>query len=651
MDFFSAQDKARKKTGWLIFLFAMAVVSLVVVTNIFLMFALNLAGANTLSVPSPEIPQGDFWATFSWSRFWAVGIGVSLVILLGSMFRSWSLGKGGRNVAEMMGGTLVSSDSRDPDKRRLLNIVEEISIASGTPVPLVYIMENEPGINAFAAGHTTGDAVIAVTRGTMEKLNRSELQGVIAHEFSHILNGDMRLNMRLVGVLFGILMIGLIGRFLMRSATYSGSSRSSGGGNSGVALLALGAGLAVLGWVGTLFGNIIKASVSRQREYLADASAVQFTRDPDGIAGALKKIGGISGSLLRTPDAAEFSHTYFSVGVRSFLSSIFATHPPLDERIRRIQPYWDGEFTQIKEKTTAAELAEEDTRKKTAAGAVTAATVLSGAIDMINQAGQPTAEQVSNGSRILQELPDDILQSSREPFDSRAVIYALLLDHNRDVLDRQLLHLFENSSNTLMSQVRFLMKRVFELPPKQRLPLIDLAMPALRQLSANQYVEFKENLDSLIHMDAEVTLFEWSLYKIVIHSLDIEFGHQRIKRAHYSRLSQLYPECSILLSYLARATPGADERNAFRAAIQVLNTSEVKLLARESINLELVNDAVDKLARLKPLLKPGLLKACAACIAADEKVTASEMELLRALSAALDCPLPPLPEDLPHTNQ
>ena len=651
MDFFSAQDSARKKTGWLIFLFGLAVLSLIAVTNLFLMFALNLVGADTLAVPSPEIPQGTFWTHFSWSRFWAVGLVVGLVILLGSLFRSWSLGKGGRNVAEMMGGTLVSSDSRDPAKRRLLNIVEEIAIASGTPVPLVYIRENEPGINAFAAGLTTGDAVIAVTRGTLEKLNRSELQGVIAHEFSHILNGDMRLNMRLVGILFGILMIGLIGRFLMRSAAYSGSSRSSGGGNSGIALLALGAGLAILGWVGTLFGNIIKASVSRQREYLADASAVQFTRDPDGIAGALKKIGGTSGSLLQNPDAAEFSHTYFSTGVRSFLGSIFATHPPLEERIRRIQPYWDGEYTAIGKKPVAQEQPETRPPGASAAGTVTAATVLAGAIDMINQAGQPSADQAAAGAKILDEIPEGILHSSREPYDARAVIYALLLDRNRAVLDQQLVHLLQNNSKTLVQQTRALMKQVFDLPPRQRLPLIDLAMPALRQLSAKQYERFRNNLDSLIRMDNKITLFEWSLYRIVIHSLDTEFGAQRIRLAQYNRINQLYPECSILLSYLARTTPGANPRHAFRAAIQVLDTTEVKLMPKDRISLESLDQAVDKLARLKPLLKPTLLKACATCIAADEKVTAHEMELVRALSAALDCPLPPLPEDLSYTDQ
>ena len=274
-----------------------------------------------------------------------VAIGVLVLVGGGSLYKIAQLRGGGRVVAEQLGGRLLHPDTTDPHERVLLNVVEEIALASGTPTPPVYLLEEEEGINAFAAGFTPDDAVIGVTRGTLHQLQRAELQGVIAHEFSHILNGDMQLNIRLMGVLHGILLIGILGYFVFRSAMFSSMGRRSDRGNAGIALLALGGGLIVIGSLGTFFGKWIKASVSRQREFLADASAVQFTRDPDGIAGALKRIGGfVSGSAVASPNAPEASHLFFGQALSGGLQSIFATHPPLAERIRRLDPSFDGEF-------------------------------------------------------------------------------------------------------------------------------------------------------------------------------------------------------------------------------------------------------------------------------------------------------------------
>ena len=237
-----------------------------------------------------------------------------------------------------------------------------MAIASGTPTPPVYMMQEEPGINAFAAGFTPSDAVVGVTRGCVGQLSRDELQGVIGHEFSHILNGDMRLNIRLMGVLFGILVVGLIGSILLRSSLYGSALQSrSSRGNSTQVLLIIGGVLMLVGFIGTLVGNLIKASVSRQREFLADASAVQFTRNPSGIAGALKKIGGFeAGSEMMNPHAPESSHMFFGRAVSSGFNSLFATHPPLEERIARLDSSWqpDGETRRSAPVSTAGPTSE-----------------------------------------------------------------------------------------------------------------------------------------------------------------------------------------------------------------------------------------------------------------------------------------------------
>ncbi len=588
-----------------------------------------------------------FWEKFNWARFTGIGAGVTVVIFLGSAIRTMSLRGGGKTVAEMMGGRLVSGNPKTPLERRLLNVVEEIAIASGTPVPQVYVMEREPGINAFAAGYTTGDAVVAVTQGTLEKLNRSELQGVIAHEFSHIINGDMRLNIRLIGILFGILMVALIGRLVFRWGTFGGRSSKE---NNGVPLIVLGLGLLIMGYVGVFFGNLIKASVSRQREYLADASAVQFTRDPDGIAGALKKIGGDSqGALIVHPDAEELSHAYFEEGVPHLFNSLFATHPPLEKRIRKIQPGWDGKFLVPEPPAPAEVQREEDEREQRhisprdmALGGV----ILSSVLDNIGKAGSPEAANVEEAQRMLQYLPGELHEAAAEPYGARALIYALVLDEERAVLEKQMWHLQDKADTGVAILTEKYMALVQSLAPKLRLVLVDLAMPALRQLSAAQYHLFKDNLQVLIDMDGQITPFEWSLQKIILHNLEAHFEHKISRIGRYKHLSKLSSEIAIMLSYLVYATHDneSDARHAFDAAIRELKLENLGLIKESSLDLGQLDKAMHKLGQLKPLLKPLLLKACAASVAADGKITATELELLRAFSSLLDCPLPPLPD-------
>ncbi len=327
MDFFERQDKARRNTRLLVFYFALAVLSLIVAVDaaVALTFRLVSAHESSFGETPPNPVRFDLMA--------AATLGTLAIVSIGSISKTLQLASGGSAVAELLDGRLIHSETRDANERKLLNIVEEMSIASGVPVPQVYVMDNEDGINAFAAGHSTSDAAISVTRGALQLLTRDELQGVIAHEFSHVLNGDMRLNIRLMGLIFGILCLTVIGRVLIRTR----------GRKNPLPLLGLA--LIIIGFAGVFFGRLIQAAVSRQREGLADASSVQFTRNPAGLAGALKKIGGLEqGSKLKSPRAEEASHLFFANGVGESFFGLLATHPPLIERIRALDPSFDGKF-------------------------------------------------------------------------------------------------------------------------------------------------------------------------------------------------------------------------------------------------------------------------------------------------------------------
>jgi Zn-dependent protease with chaperone function len=343
-DFFERQDAARRSTKWLVGMFLLGVVAIVGATMAVGVVAIEMAQ------DSSHYAAGDGGglgvSEESLAGAGAAGLFALALITCGSLFKVAQLSGGGNVVAENLGGRRVFPDTTDTVERRLLNVVEEMALASGVPAPPVFLLNEEEGINAFAAGYSPSDAVVAVTRGTAERLSREELQGVVAHEFSHILNGDMRLNIRLIGVLHGILLIGLMGRFMLRMASNWGSGGSNKESKGGAAYFGLiGLALIVLGYLGTLIGNLIKAAVSRQREYLADSSAVQFTRNPGGLAGALKRIGAaIVGSRLNAPNASEASHMFFAQGVWEGFTALTATHPPLDDRIRRLEPQWDGTY-------------------------------------------------------------------------------------------------------------------------------------------------------------------------------------------------------------------------------------------------------------------------------------------------------------------
>jgi Zn-dependent protease with chaperone function len=527
----------------------------------------------------------------------------------------------------------------------LLNVVEEMALASGVPVPPVFLLTEEKGLNAFAAGFSPSDAVIGVTRGCAEQLTRDQVQGVIAHEFSHILNGDMRLNLRLIGVLHGILLMGLVGRELLRIAGRSGGGRSRNNKNGGlVYLLLLGLVFMIVGFIGLFFGNLIKAAVSRQREFLADASAVQFTRNPEGIAGALKRIGAaIFGSKLINPRAAEASHMYFAEG----LSSLFATHPPLDERIRRIEPSWDGAYPPPLPEDAVVGFDRE--AAAAFAGAAPHGKELLEVENIPLQVVKHAADQVASPREIHREyvrelvaaMPPAVVDAAHDPYGARALIYASLLDRNADVRMNQLRVLEQSAEPNVFELTLSLAKPVNQLDVRARLPLVDMTLPALRAMSPSQYQEFMRCFTGLVRADQRLGLFEWALHQILLRHLRPQFENVQPRPIVYYGLQRLGGPISCLLSALARVSQH-DDAIAFEAGARYLPEVGVMLLSPDCCGLSQLDQALRELARAAPKQRGHLIDACAACICADRAVNVAEAELLRAVCDMLDCPMPPL---------
>ncbi|MCS5585744.1 MAG: M48 family metallopeptidase [Pseudomonadales bacterium] len=623
MDFFEAQNLARRNTRFLLLLFLLAVASLIILTNLLIFVFVNFQD-------SAHIAMGQYY--FSWEVFFTSTCGVVLLITLASLFRLLSLRKGGAVIAELMDGELLVNAQGDLNKHKLLNVVEEMAIASGTPVPPVYLI-GDPAINAFAAGYSPGDAVIGVTHGAMENLTRDQLQGVIAHEFSHILNGDMRLNIRLMGILYGILMLALVGRTILRGVRVRGRGR----GRAGTTILVLGAGLMMVGYLGQFFGNLIKAAVSRQREFLADASAVQFTRNPEGIADALKRIGGYKiGSVLQHPESAEISHTFFSEGVSFSFASLMATHPPLPERIKRIEPLWNGGFLE----STPPE-------PPTSAGSTEGVMGFSSSVnidadEVLNHIGNPQQSQVDLARQIIAALPDDYTAAAREPYSARALVYLLMLNQSNEARTQQLSHLKASSDLGVYDALEELISHEHLLNPEMKLPLLEIALPTLRQLSYAQYKMFMANLNVLIRADGRVGLSEWAVLKMISKHLGevFEAKHTRVR---HDTLESVRSHCEVLLSLLAYCDKqsGVSPDVAFVAGKSELGL-EVQLKDKKDLNFKKMNAALDALAELHPLRKPKLIKACIKTISADQVVSVIESELLRTIADTLECPMPPM---------
>jgi Zn-dependent protease with chaperone function len=608
LNFFEREERSRKQTRWLVVLYGAAVV--LILAAVYSALRITFFIMEVQYTRSSEFQRFQFFdpSFFAWTA-----AGTLAIIVIGSLVKIFTLSDGGSAVAEDLGGTKVEPNTKDLNEKKLRNVVEEMAIASGLPVPEIFVLTNEPAINAFAAGFTPKDTAIGVTRGTMTKLNRDELQGVIGHEFSHILNSDTHLNLRLTGLLAGIFFLSQIGYGLIR-----GGGRSKGG--APIALL--GFLLLLIGYIGVFFGRIIQAAVCRQREFLADASSVQFTRNPGGIIQALRKIGNDSdGSFIEDHHASEFCHMTFATAIGSRFMALFATHPPLSERIRVIDPTFRGKVTDLPEDPETEQF-------RTAT--------------LLASAGRPSAKHVSNASTVLASRPSSIEAALGDPVGARAVVYALITSEEADSgYATELLSSNDPPAAAKLAEIR---SGLAVWANRDRLGILNLAVPALRRLSQPDLMWFRKTLGKLVRADGKVSTFEYLLVKSIERSLKGHAGSPDRGKILFHTLQPIESKAADLLAFLAYS--GSDEPRAIEAAywngLARLTRNAHPLLPKEKCDARTLHDSLEPLANTAPLLKRELLEACIATVETDGKVTRTEAELLRAVGDTLGVPLPPL---------
>jgi Zn-dependent protease with chaperone function len=631
VNFFARQEQSRRTSRMLVVLFLLAFLACALATTVVVAGALQVYMQN----------NGSFVGAESWSDWLVANLGLVAMVtagtlaimVLASLYRSATIAHGGGQVARLVGASQVNGEGSDPLQRRLVNVVEEMALAAGVPVPEIYILEQEAGINAFAAGLTPADAAITVTRGALERLDRAELQGVIAHEFSHILNGDMRLNQHLIGFSFGILVLSLVGRWLLRSARFARRGRNSGQG----AALAIGLALMVIGAIGLLFSRLIKAAVSRQRERLADASAVQFTREPEGLAGALKKIAGFS-SRITSVDTEEVAHMLFERSSSSF-SGWFATHPPLLERIRALEPNFDPRDlpapTDAPPDTDASPSPSAAARPGLAFAAAAPATLL-------ERAGHIEAPEV--GGALRDTLPPQITAAARSPDSSLLLVLALALSADEPTRQRQLSLLEQQLGAPRTALCRLLNQELEAVEPAHYLPILELTVPALKRRPAEHLAYLFEVLTRLGELDRTPQLFDF----VLLRALEAYLPGTPLPAMRARAPLETRAAIRALLTNVAAYghEHGASARTAFAAGLKSLGWTpapsdpsfEPPSTARD---LEQLDAALAALASLRPRAKEPLLRALLATIKSDATISTEERELFRLIAATLDCPLPP----------
>jgi len=625
MNFFERQRDLRRMSVRLVLLFAIAVVGIVAVVNVVALFAFGAFSERPVN---------------AWGIVGVVSLLTAGAIALATLYRTATLRGGGGRVARELGGDYVPEDTTDPQLRRLRNVVEEIAIASGVPVPEVYVLQNEASINAFAAGWSTSDAAVAVTRGALERLNRDELQGVIAHEFSHVVNGDMRLNIRLMGLLFGILFLAIAGETILRAGAFTRSRDEKGGGNP---LPLIGIALIAAGWIGVVVGRIIKASVSRKREFLADASAVQFTRQTQGIAGALKKIAGLApGSKLEAPKAEEVAHMLFGSGAKR--QSLFATHPPLADRIKVLDPGFDPAQLQALAAVWAQDPPvgmEEDLTLGLSerSGAPAAPTVTE--TDLVARVAAPTEASYRHAEALLASIPEDVLARARSVEHVIPLVLGLLLSGDPAVRGKQKSDLTARYGQQLAEAAEQEANALSTLDPVLHLPLAELAFPALRHRTEAEQQAVLEAIYALVNADGAISVFEYCLASMVAADM---YQHMHPKPHWHTQrrsLRRARAEAVTLLAVLARESASDDEAS-FRAGMAVAFPGEQVEFdppARGVLELE---QAWHALRELDAKGKELVVRAAVATIGHDRSLSTSELELLRTICALLQCPLPAL---------
>ncbi len=637
MDFFAAQELARKRTRVMVVLFVLAVLCIALALYAVCVYAL---GSNLLApedaVPGPLV----LWQP---NLFFGILAGVVILVTACSLFKIARLRSGGAYVARSMGGLEVLRSTKDADEQMLLNIVEEMSIASGVPMPAVYLLPEE-GINAFAAGFTVSDAVVAVTRGCLRSLTRDELQGVVAHEFSHILNGDMRMNIRLMGVLFGILAIAVLGQLFVRGTAHASfwrSRRSKGSGSATLVLLLVGLAVMVIGYIGVFFGRLIQSSISRQREYLADAAAVQFTRHPQGIAGALKKIGAAPmHGVVANAHSQEAAHFFFASAFKSRRMRLFATHPPLSERIRAIEPSWDGRFNHAA-RTHAPRRADQQKSKSSRPPLQPH--------DFIHTIGQVSAAAIVTAQQMREQIGADLDHARQNMQVARGVLIGLGISASSADDDAvQLLQVKKSMEATVYREVESWLPRLRGMHINQRFALLDAALPIAVGPDPATCTPLIDLLHDLAHQDAEVNLEELALLRAT--SMFVEQRRRPARRIAAMSPAQMEMPLCVMLSAIAYAT-GSDEAvrvTAFKKGARICNRYLLKeslLLPQDCITIEALEAALDQFTHLPIPQKKVIFEGALAVVLADGSVSQDEYSVIRVIALSLGLPMPPLSTD------
>lgn len=642
MNFFQHQDQARNKTRLLVVLFLIAVVVILVATNLAVVIAATL-----LHKPNPDLLQAPSFnlIVFSWKTLLITSTLMISVITVAVLHKTLTLRRGGQALAYALGGRPISPSTTDSAERRLLNVVAEMAIASGMPVPEVYVLRWERGINAFSAGHCASDAVIGITQGCLTHLNRAQLQGIIAHEFSHILNGDMHLNLRLIAILHGITCIGQMGRYLLGTTTVGTSSRiGKGSGYGAVLLTALGIVLIIIGWLGNFLGSLIRSAIVNQREYLADAAAVQFTRNPEGISDVLRMIGGMAeGSEIYNIHAIETSHLFFANAL--LRPTIFTqTHPCINARIHRILPTWNGRYIyrgascdptdqNLKPVSTRTQEDYERPRRSTSNDMPDAIDVIAGAVSTVGTAKALNAEH--------RQFMKKVSAYSQNPLMASALCYAVVLNPCSDIQAKQKDYISKATASGTLNALETITPFITQLPQDSKLALLELSFPCLRRLSESQYLDLKQNLIFLIKADQRISIFEWCVFQLIRTYLDKHFGLRKPVTTKYRKANSIAGAFQTVLSMLVHegSHSPAEIKRAFGSGANQMGLYTLSPLSRAEITIDSFTHAITKLGNCSPSLKEKLINAMITSAQFDKQLSALERSIITSVSAAMDAPL------------
>lgn len=625
MNFFEQQEKARRKTGLLVFYFFLAIFLIIVTLDLIVLGIVLYSGDyNIFDALSPSSPGNiplskTIPAEKIFHLMFQIALIVSPIVIaiigIGTLIRLFTLRSGGIAVAELAGATPLAPNPSDLNEKKFMNVVEEMAIASGLPIPKLYVMQNENSINAFVAGLRPSDTVLVVTKGAITQLNRDELQGVIAHEFGHIFNSDMKISVKLIGLLAGILLLGQLGIFILRSLQIRSSRSSKKDSGGALFILLLGLGLFLVGYIGLFFGRLIKAAISRQRELLADSCSIQFTRNPFGLVGALQKISKFSdGTYLKTSHAEDISHLCFCPSLPILFADLLSTHPPLNERIKAIDP--EGLYQNTPpEKTLSAPA------KKSP---LNVSSLQIGVFAVEQSIGNPTQAHIDFAANLLDSIPEPLLNAARDPNLVQTLYYEILTMNNP-----------KTEQTTLLSSA------IKNLDPRAVLPLVDLSIPAFKIKSPAERRAILEKLKT-ISLVEKPDLFEFAFFGII--GKNVEDRTPQELKPKYDNFEAVLPELTTLLSYVIATNDQSDDIQAqrFTIAAQKLTSNPLTPIKIQNIDPEKLLPALKTLNLLTPLCKEKLLHVCLEAIQDDQKISLTEAELVRGIAACLDCPIPPI---------